>query len=43
MKAEYDDRVEEYIPLKNGKYSVDVKSHDGVYENGVIDYFNSDV
>ena len=35
MKTEYDDRVKEYIPLKNGNSLVNVKNHDGVDDNGV--------
>ena len=35
MKTEYDDRVKDYIPLKNGNYLVNVKDHNGVDDNGV--------
>ena len=41
MKTEYDDRVKEYIHLKNGKYLVNVKDHDGVDDNGVSKKVNS--
>ena len=41
MKTEYDDRVREYIPLKNGNYLVNVKDHDGVDDNGVKKKVNS--
>ena len=30
METEYDNRVKEYFPLKNGVYMVNVKDHDGV-------------
>ena len=35
MKTEYDDRLKEYIPLKNGNYLVNLKDHDCVDNNGV--------
>ena len=35
MKTNYDDRVKENKPLKNGNYLVNVKDHDGVDDNGV--------
>ena len=35
MKTKYDDRVKEYIPLKNGNSLVNVKDHVGVGDNGV--------
>ena len=41
MKTEYDDRVKEYIPLKNGNYLVNVKDHNGVDDNGVSKKVNS--
>ena len=41
MKTEYDDRVKENIPLKNGNYSVNLKDHDGVDDNGVSENVNS--
>ena len=41
MKTEYDDRVKEYIPLKNGNYLVNVKDHNGVDDNGVSRKVNS--
>ena len=41
MKAEYDYRVKEYIPLKNGNYLINVKYHDGVDGNGVRKKVNS--
>ena len=41
MKTEYDDRVKEYIPLKDGNYLVNVKDHDGVDDNGVSKKVNS--
>ena len=41
MEANYDDRVKEYIPLKNGNYLVNVKDHDGVDDNGISKKVNS--
>ena len=41
MKTEYDDRVKEYIPLKNGIYRVNIKDHDGVDDNGISKKVNS--
>ena len=41
MKTNYDDRVKEYIPLKNEKYLVNIKDHDGVDDNGVSKQINS--
>ena len=41
MKTEYDDRVKEYIPLKNGNCLVNVKDHNGVDDNGVSKKVNS--
>ena len=41
MKTEYDDRVKEYIPLKNGNYLVNIKDHDGVDDNGNSKKVNS--
>ena len=41
MKTEYDDRVKEYIPLKNGNYLVNIKDHDGVDDNGISKKVNS--
>ena len=41
METEYDDRVKEYIPLKNGNYLVNVKDHDGVDDNGMSKKVNS--
>ena len=41
MKTEYDDRVKEYIPLKNGNYLVNIKDHDGVDDNGISRKVNS--
>ena len=41
MKTNYDDRVKEYIPLKNGKCLVNVKDHDGVDDNDVSKEVNS--
>ena len=41
MKTEYDDSVKEYILLKNGKYLVNVKDHDGVDDNSVSKKVNS--
>ena len=41
MKTGYDDRVKEYILLKNGNYLVNVKDRDGVDDNGVSKKVNS--
>ena len=41
MKTEYNDRVKEYIPLKNGNYLVNLKDHDGVDDNCVSKKVNS--
>ena len=41
METEYDDRVREYIPLKNRNYLVNVKDHDGVDDIGVSKKVNS--
>ena len=41
MKTEYDDRIKEYILLKNGIYLVNVKCHNGVDDKGVSKKVNS--
>ena len=41
METEYDDRVKEYIPLKNGNYLVNVEDHNGVEDHGVSKKINS--
>ena len=41
MKTKYDDRVKEYIHLKNGNYLVNVKCHNGVDDKGVSKKVNS--
>ena len=41
MEPNYDDRVKEYIPLKNGNYLVNLKDHDGADDNGISKKINS--
>ena len=41
MITHYDDRIKEYIPLKNGNYQVNVEDHDGTDDNGISKKVNS--
>ena len=41
METNYDDRVKQYIPLKNGNYMVKIQNHDDVDDNGISKKVNS--
>ena len=41
MNTEYDDRVNNYIPLENGNYMVNIVDHEGVDDNGISKTINS--
>ena len=41
MERSYDDRVKEYIPLKNGKFLVNLQDHDVLDDNDVSKKVNS--
>ena len=41
MKTNHDDRVKEYIPLKNEHYLVNIKDHDGIDDIRVSKKINS--